>query len=113
VDQLQLGGVDELRERVRIGLEDEDVPLEQRPVSGRDVAPVALSDDRGNSDVAVAKRFELADGFADVRRSRRQADLRDVVLDREAGLRRGAGAPLDRRQQPPAEGVVDTIIRRS
>jgi hypothetical protein len=111
VDQLQLRGINELRERVSVGFEDEDVPLEQPPVSGRNVAPVTLANDGRDGDVAIAKRLEVPHRLADVGRGRRQADLL-VVLDGEAGSG-VAPAPLlmvGRSRQPKARKVTPTRL---
>ena len=76
VDQLELGGIDQPGQRMRVGLEDENVAIEERPVSGRDVAPVSLPNDGSHRDVAIAQRFELPDGLANAWRSPRADVLR-------------------------------------
>jgi DNA-binding response OmpR family regulator len=103
VDQLQLGGIDEPGQRVRVGLEDENVALEQRPISGRDIAAVALADDGSHCDAAIAQRFELPYGLADAGRSRGHGHLGDIVLRSRSGSLASLRSLLDPRQEPPSD----------
>ena len=63
-DQFERGGFDQLLQIVGIGFQHQHVAGEKGPMTGRDVAPVALADDRGDGDVLIGQRFKLVHRLA-------------------------------------------------